>query len=654
MSSPGLADACLAQIARHLYRYDSATLEMVGTNLAPIQVSALIKSSAAERTIGDTSLLALLSGGQITQLSCGFCDVRPEGLEGALPLLGLLKLLRVNGMEVTDKTLQQAAASCPQLSELRLYGCSKFGDAGLEAFAAADRSCRLTCLDISMNDAITGASIRAVCVHAAGQLRELSLAWSQCVDDSVVADIGKHCPLLEVLVLARCPVTDDGLTACFEAMSGRLRLLDVSGNSGLVGEYLEVLAETCGGSLTNLNISENFNTDGTFFATAVAQCTQLARLDLCECIKINGANTGLGLAASAAKLEWVDLSGLPLGDGRMVCGMLGTASKLEQMYCNDLRKLSDAGMDLLAPAATAHVLKTIELRGARRVSEAAFVRLLRRCGGTGVEEHPSSLSPPASSSLRRLDLSWNAIGDDTMVAVGQSCPQLRELSIPNCTKVGDVGLRAIGLGCPGLVELDLEGCSEISDAAIVALVNDTSSALRKLRLQDCNRLTDASVEAIARGCPRLRILLLSGCHRITSKSLSALNEAGLPLREVSFGAEQEAGGVPGDDDGKVAAAGRIAGEITTWNEDDILAFCREHAETLVSLSLQGTPLSAAGVAAVVKECAKMAMLCCAGQAQQTREEITHAVKDVLSAEAGGREGGVLKLRVRVNEQGLEL
>ncbi|XVF81349.1 hypothetical protein PTKIN_Ptkin15bG0148200 [Pterospermum kingtungense] len=143
----------------------------------------------------------------------------------------------------------------------------------------------------------------------------------------------------------------------------------------------------------------------------------------------------------------------------------------------------------------------------------------------------------ACLALRHVNLAYcPRISDTGLRALSQGCCQLGAIKISNCGGVSGVGLR----GCSStLLYVDAESCN-LEPKGIAAIVsggglkflniagmswlnfrdglaaigNGFASRLKILNLRMCRTVSDASIDAISKGCPKLQEWNLGLCHEV--------------------------------------------------------------------------------------------------------------------------------------------
>jgi hypothetical protein len=190
----------------------------------------------------------------------------------------------------------------------------------------------------------------------------------------------------------------------------------------------------------------------------------------------------------------------------------------------------------LSPRAFAHLpslcpaLTALDFSRCRSLDDGLLAQFANRCPG-----------------LRRVNVACCAeITDSAALILMTCCPKISALTLEGCPLLSDkafAGLRglpeltylnvsycptltheamAAAFGTPRgpLVDLNLDGCSQLLDDS-VTLVAGACRGLRCLHL-DGEFLTDASLQAVARGLPRIQLLHVSFCTGLTDATLDAL------------------------------------------------------------------------------------------------------------------------------------
>ena len=140
--------------------------------------------------------------------------------------------------------------------------------------------------------------------------------------------------------------------------------------------------------------------------------------------------------------------------------------------------------------------------------------------------------------LERLGFSWTSITDETFVAVGQLAGRsLRIMEARGCSLLGRKTITDVGtavLNAPALCarlaharvgeEEACRGCPGAPEAATrawagVCALAAACGGLEALDLYDYHGCSDASAQALAVGCARLRVLKLPCCHAISDHGL---------------------------------------------------------------------------------------------------------------------------------------
>ncbi|KAH1081623.1 hypothetical protein J1N35_021384 [Gossypium stocksii] len=216
-------------------------------------------------------------------------------------------------------------------------------------------------------------------------------------------------------------------------------------------------------------------------------------------------------------LEYLSLSGCIEILDSTLSYLKPYGSKLQTLCLDCCFKISDYGISLVGDGCP--FLTTISLY---------------RCSitDTGLEALAN-----ACLALRHVNLAYcPCISDSGLRALSQGCRELQAVKISNCRGVSGVGLR----GCSStLVYIDAE-CCYLEPEGIMSIVsggglkflniaglscsnfrngleaigNGFAARLKILNLRMCRSVTNASIVAIAKGCPQLQEWNLALCHEV--------------------------------------------------------------------------------------------------------------------------------------------
>lgn len=178
--------------------------------------------------------------------------------------------------------------------------------------------------------------------------------------------------------------------------------------------------------------------------------------------------------------------------------------------------VSDRGLERLLELMSAVV--SLDLSGCNELTEAGLWTALAR---------PRIVQLSISDCIN--------VADDTVAAIAQLLPQLRELNL-QAYHVTDAALALFASAAAGstaavvggaaasapaarpLRTLRLHSCWEITNHGILNVVR-TLPGLTVLSLSGCSKVTDDGVEVIAENLRQLRVLDLSWCSRVSDAAL---------------------------------------------------------------------------------------------------------------------------------------
>ncbi|KAI9024722.1 hypothetical protein DFJ74DRAFT_767275 [Hyaloraphidium curvatum] len=288
-------------------------------------------------------------------------------------------------------------------------------------------------------------------------------------------------------------------------------------------------------------------------------CPNLQFLDLRGCLTISSSSL-CHLLSNCVQLASIDVRGLPSPTNHVLETMgIKCGKTLRRVCIGHCRNITGHGVKYLVQHAPSIV--QLHIPGIAQVDDHLLAHIGRRLprlrlldvrGCAGITSHGVRALLDASavacaaqgdreaSRLTHLTLSGlPLLTDAALQAVGALCPELEQLEAAGCRLLTDVGVAALAAGCHALRNLDLEDCVGVGDAGVRSLAAGRCRAtLERLCLSFCEEVTDGSLVALVRHCPRLRALDLDNCGRISDALLDEIAR----LRARARRAEQQ--GVP--------------------------------------------------------------------------------------------------------------
>ncbi|XP_066329737.1 EIN3-binding F-box protein 1-like [Miscanthus floridulus] len=263
---------------------------------------------------------------------------------------------------VTDLALASIAKFCPSLKQLYLRKCGHVSDAGLKAFTESAKV--FENLQLEECNRVTLVGILAFLLNCSQKFRALSLVKCMGIKDicsapaqlplcrslrfltikdcpgftdASLAVVGMICPQLEQVDLSGLgEVTDNGLLPLIQSSEAGLIKVDLSGCKNITDVAVSSLVKGHGKSLKKVSLEGCSKiTDASLF-TMSESCTELAELDLSNCMV---SDYGVAILASAShlKLRVLSLSGCSKVTQKSVpfLGNLGQSLEgLNLQFCN--------------------------------------------------------------------------------------------------------------------------------------------------------------------------------------------------------------------------------------------------------------------------------------------------------------------------------
>lgn len=309
-------------------------------------------------------------------------------------------------------------------------------------------------------------------------------------------------------------------------------------------ETLILISEKCQ-NLTRLKLRACRELTDTGMSSFAKNCKGLKKLSCGSCtFGAKGMNAVLDNCSTLEELSVKRLRGITDGAEPIGPGVAASSLKticLKELYngqlfgpliigAKNLRTLKlfrcSGDWDKLLQVVTSRVTSLVEIHLERiQVSDAGLAALSNcldleilhlvktpECTNVGL-----STLAERCKLLRKLHIDgWkaNRIGDEGLITVARSCPNLQELVLigVNPTKLS---LEVLASNCLNLERLALCGSDTVGDAEI-SCVAAKCVALKKLCIKSCP-VSDHGMEALANGCPNLVKVKVKKCRAVTSE-----------------------------------------------------------------------------------------------------------------------------------------
>ncbi|KJE90412.1 hypothetical protein CAOG_08543 [Capsaspora owczarzaki ATCC 30864] len=161
------------------------------------------------------------------------------------------RLSLANCTQITDLMFPFLARGCPELEELDVSWCSMMGRFGLKLYATdtgsqfgAHFTTRLRFLRLKGCSRITDAGLD-VLAAACPELRGIDLTACICVGDVGIRSLARHCPKLERLCISHCPLISNAALKCLGEACPDLLSLECAGCVRVTDAGVEAIAKHC-------------------------------------------------------------------------------------------------------------------------------------------------------------------------------------------------------------------------------------------------------------------------------------------------------------------------------------------------------------------------------------------------------------------------
>ncbi|KAI8140860.1 hypothetical protein BJV82DRAFT_671234 [Fennellomyces sp. T-0311] len=160
---------------------------------------------------------------------------------------------------------------------------------------------------------------------------------------------------------------------------------------------------------------------------------------------------------------------------------LKDCERLERVTLTGCSKLTDHGITGFLGTKVRTSLVSMDLGDVTNVTDASIKRIAEIC---------PSLQGLNLSMCKESPGRFEGITDDGVVVLSEACTGLRRIKLNNCVRVSDASVIALARNCPALLEIDLMNCT-VSNKSLKEVFMH-SSELREFRLNNCTEITDSA------------------------------------------------------------------------------------------------------------------------------------------------------------------
>ncbi|KAL9320236.1 hypothetical protein ACSQ67_012075 [Phaseolus vulgaris] len=352
--------------------------------------------------VSSSGLISVISGhGDLEQLDAGYClSELSAPLVKCLENLKQLRIIRIDGVRVSDFILQTIGTNCKSLVELGLSKCVGVTNKGIIQL-----------------------------LPGCGNLKVLDLTCCRFISDAAISTIGDYCPDLVCLKLESCDMVTEkclyqlGLNC---SLLEELDLTDCSGVDDIALRYLSRCSE-----LVRLKLGLCTNISDIGLAHIACNCTNMTELDLYRCVRIG--DDGLAALTSGCK----------------------RLTKLNMSYCN---RITDRGMEYISHLGE---LSDLELRGLSNITSIGIRSVAMSCQRLADLDlkHCEKIDDSGfwalafySQNLRQINMSYCIVSDVVLCFLMGNLKRLQDSKLVCLPKVTVKGLEVALRACCGRIK----------------------------------------------------------------------------------------------------------------------------------------------------------------------------------------------------------
>jgi hypothetical protein len=285
---------------------------------------------------------------------------------------------------------------------------------------------------------------------------------------------------------------------------------------------------------------------------------------------------------------------------------------LRQIWLHN--SILDADITQLHPAVTASLVD-VSFSSCTRLSTETMIAFLSGCGKlqklslTSTSVHGGKVAAEVAlhcPMLCEVTMVDGNARDADIILLASRCPKLRTLIVTKCDRLTNAAVEALARGVPGLLELSINCQDRITDGAVITLMQHCTSMV-SLTLDYCNLITDTAVLAIAGTGAYVEHLNLYGCTEVTDVGVSAIAHGCPVLKSLCLAGRKQLS------DASIIQVAKMCTKLNSLNlcychglTDASLYAVAEHCPGLLSLNLIETRVvTPQGLRAVRSRCIRL-------------------------------------------------
>ncbi|KAL2661272.1 hypothetical protein AAZV13_03G191900 [Glycine max] len=352
--------------------------------------------------VSSSGLISVISGhGGLEQLDAGYClSELSAPLVKCLENLKQLRIIRIDGVRVSDFILQTIGTNCKSLVELGLSKCVGVTNKGIVQL-----------------------------VSGCGYLKILDLTCCRFISDAAISTIADSCPDLVCLKLESCDMVTENCLYQLGLNCSLLKELDLTDCSGVDDIALRYLSRCS--ELVRLKLGLCTNISDIGLAHIACNCPKMTELDLYRCVRIG--DDGLAALTSGCK----GLTNLNLSYcNRITDRGLEYISHLGELSDLELRGLSNiTSIGIKAVAISCKRLADLDLKHCEKIDDSGFWALAFY-----------------SQNLRQINMSYCIVSDMVLCMLMGNLKRLQDAKLVCLSKVSVKGLEVALRACCGRIK----------------------------------------------------------------------------------------------------------------------------------------------------------------------------------------------------------